>query len=160
LEASNTLRDQSVQIDRAAEASSGQVDGLRHSLGDLAAVMKRTANDAARVASDAAQSCRTDAVALIEATRDVNQKAAEVGDAVRQQMTDLAGMSRQVDQLAANLKQTVTAQAGELDQATAVARANSTAIRAQLGEHAAELSQMADKINQRLVELGDDLRQK
>ena len=49
LEASNTLRDQSAQVDRAAEASSGQVDALRHSLGDLAAVLSRTANDAAKV---------------------------------------------------------------------------------------------------------------
>ena len=54
----------------------------------------------------------------------------------------------------------MTAQAGELDQATAVARANSTAIRGQLAEHAAELSRMADEINERLAELGDDLRQK
>ena len=53
LDASNALRDQSTQIDQAAFASSGQVDALRHSLGDLAAVLSRTANDAAKVANDA-----------------------------------------------------------------------------------------------------------
>jgi hypothetical protein len=154
------FREQSAQIDQVAMASGSHFEAMRQAVGELAQALSGTASDAVRVANEAAQSCRLDAAALIDATRTVNEQAASVREAVQRQMNDLAAMSREVDQLAGSLKQTVTVQAGELDQATAAAKANSAVVREQLAGHAAELAAMAERIGQRLGELGDDLRQK